>query len=685
MTKYKEKNKRNKSTERGITLISLVVAVTIMLILTGMLVYNAKNGLKMQKLKMMQNDIEILDDKVDAYYIKYGALPAEIPYNVTPLTFEAQKGPNDNNQYYVLDLKAFEGLTLNYGLDFNNITTEEDLVNYDDIYVINEQSHKIYYVRGIEMDGVMYYTNDTDEAVSLHSIPDIEKPDEENPEDNPIEPPEQNEPKGNEITVEALAYNKIDTQKYEITLTNIQFNESYNLKVKEANNSEYTEIGTNLTDSNYTFQVDKYGLYYILLEEPDYNREKQLISSVYNKAEITEENVNVTMVKEITEDGIVTSNVAIPKGFTISGLDIECAQTILGVYEANEKKYTIDDGLVGYLMSGSTIDWSSTTAVENAKKTYDQFVWIPVLNAVLDLSGNTTALSTEENIKAAVQSEIEAGRYPMAIKKDATNYFGVLYEFNLNSEGNGVEISTLTEWTPLEIEGTEFGYREPAYLTNTADASSYNNVGITKNLLQEEYNSMVEKVNTKQGFWVGRYETSNISSSNSNDSSQRVKMIKGTSTGTCFVDWYRMYAQQKNYSKIAIGTTTTTTSSMIWGSQWDQIMIWMKEVPNETSYAGSTPFYILNSKGMGNYKAEAGGTGSIANTGYYEVKHIYDLAGNLEDWTLEADEIGARVERGGDYYYSGDTYTRPVYRLSYFDPGGSGEDNDCDGTRAVLY
>ena len=116
---------------------------------------------------MMKNDIDLLEDKVSAYYMEYGALPVEIKYNVSPLPFESVKNPNDSTDgYYVLDLKVFEGLTLNYGADFDRVT-EDTVADYNDLYVINEQSHQIYYVKGIEMDGMMYYTNDTGDEVSL--------------------------------------------------------------------------------------------------------------------------------------------------------------------------------------------------------------------------------------------------------------------------------------------------------------------------------------------------------------------------------------------------------------------------------------------------------------------------------------------------------------------------------------
>lgn len=150
---------------KGISLISLTVTVLVLIIISSMLIYNAKNGIKMQKLNKMQNDIEILENKIDAYYIKYGKIPAEIPY--TNITFEPN--PNDNTVYYVIDLTALDGISLNYGADFSKITT--DTVNdYDDLYIINEQSHHVYYARGIELDGVIYYSKDEEEDVELQEL-----------------------------------------------------------------------------------------------------------------------------------------------------------------------------------------------------------------------------------------------------------------------------------------------------------------------------------------------------------------------------------------------------------------------------------------------------------------------------------------------------------------------------------
>ena len=153
---------------KGISLVSLTIAVIILVVLTSMLVYNAKNGIKLRTLKMMQNDIDLLSNEISAYYVKYGDVPAEIEY-LGPINFEKQ--PNDDDKYYVIDLSAFEDITLNYGLDYNNITSSADTVNLTDVYIVNKQSMHVYYAKGIAMDGIMYYTNDEDEKIKLYDEP----------------------------------------------------------------------------------------------------------------------------------------------------------------------------------------------------------------------------------------------------------------------------------------------------------------------------------------------------------------------------------------------------------------------------------------------------------------------------------------------------------------------------------
>lgn len=380
--------------------------------------------------------------------------------------------------------------------------------------------------------------------------------------------------------------------------------------------------------------------------------------------------------------------ITIPGGATISGIP--------GEYE------NIDEGVVIYIIPENvTPDWTAKDekGVYEVQKEYDQFVWVPVKNAILDLSGNATALASDTSIKAAVQSEIDAGRYPMAIKKDATNYIGVLYEFEDatdTEENHYVKVIPYSEWEPTS---TDSGRREPDVLTDYDNNTSYLNQinGILntsysdstsfKTALQTDFNTMVTRVDEKEGFWVGRYETSKMSNSTTTTYAEsnkiQVGVKRGTTEGINKVTWYRMYAQQKIYKEKALTESENITSSMIWGSQWDQIMIWMKEVENEAK----SSYYVINSLTMGNYgtsddedesTAEPAATGNSEN---YKVKNVFDLAGNVRDWTLEANNTGSRVDRGGDYYFTNTTITRADYRSSS-SPNYSGSNN---GSRSTLY
>ncbi len=380
--------------------------------------------------------------------------------------------------------------------------------------------------------------------------------------------------------------------------------------------------------------------------------------------------------------------ITIPGGATISGIP--------GEYE------DIDKGVVIYIIpEDETPNWTAKDekGVYEVQKEYDQFVWVPVKNAVLDLSGNTTALASDASIKAAVQSEIDAGRYPMAIKKDATNYIGVLYGFEDAIDEDEKHYVKVTPYSDWEATSTDSGHREPDVVTDNDDNTSYldqingilntsySNSTSLKTALQTDFNEMVTRVDEKEGFWVGRYETSKMSNSTTTTYAEsnkiQVGVKRGTTEGINKVTWYRMYAQQKIYKEKALTESENVTSSMIWGSQWDQIMIWMKEEKNEEK----SSYYVINSLAMGNYgtsddedepTTEPVATGNSEN---YEVKNVFDLAGNMVDWTLEADNIRYRVTRGG-YYGSTDTSrTRADFRI-YVYPYDSGSNV---GSRFTLY
>ena len=138
--------------DKGITLISLSIAVIIILTITGMILYSAKDNIYIKNLTNMQNDIANLRDKISLYYSEYGDIPAKTEYpDITNLKNAGVIGANDTGNFLIIELEELNGLTLNYGGDYEtykekankgDYTNLEDLT---DIYIINEDSHNIFY------------------------------------------------------------------------------------------------------------------------------------------------------------------------------------------------------------------------------------------------------------------------------------------------------------------------------------------------------------------------------------------------------------------------------------------------------------------------------------------------------------------------------------------------------------
>ena len=71
-----------------------------------------------------------------------------------------------------IDLSKLDNLTLNYGRDYKKWDTSSTFQNYQDIYIINEVSHQIYYPKGVNYNGEIYFTKGNN-AESINKIENI--------------------------------------------------------------------------------------------------------------------------------------------------------------------------------------------------------------------------------------------------------------------------------------------------------------------------------------------------------------------------------------------------------------------------------------------------------------------------------------------------------------------------------
>ena len=302
-----------------------------------------------------------------------------------------------------------------------------------------------------------------------------------------------------------------------------------------------------------------------------------------------------TETKEYT-DG--TKTAVIPGGFTVSGI-------------RNETK--IDGGLVIYLIPDDEIENVKWDGTEKTK--YDQFVWVPVTDANKMFMCQAKTESDSGCDLKIEGNEVICQTHKTADATKSKKMAGRLYATSLGGNFN----SSLTTQT----YNANSGLREPAKLTDTD--SSYVNQEEEPNLdLQTEYNNAVKKVIESKGFWIGRYETSGMDSSNDDIA---VIAGKGANDGINNITWYRMYKQQQNYASKKSLDTSTIQSTMIFGAAYDQAMLFAN------CAKATTPRKAFSAVITGNVETDC-------------YKNIYDLCGNLVEWTTEADYTDHRVYRG---------------------------------------
>ena len=268
---------------------------------------------------------------------------------------------------------------------------------------------------------------------------------------------------------------------------------------------------------------------------------------------------------------------------------------------------------VGHVTTGLVITDSVEVVDGKNYSNGNEFVWIPV----------------DENLKVGTASNNKV----MARISSGTDYEGVLYDFN--GTGNS---TTSTEKSNYGVSTTS--WREPAYLNNSTygDASSYNTIGLTQSSLQTEYNNMIASVKANKGFYVGRYEMG----IENNKAVSKLGITPASAydgctneeTGEGALRWWGLYDKAKTYTN----SSNSVQSHMIWGTEYDAMLNYALEGSDKGK---------INSTEYGNYGIKLLKTGTTATSD--KIINIYDLGGNMWEWTTEAYTAYNRAGRGGNY------------------------------------
>ena len=206
-------------------------------------------------------------------------------------------------------------------------------------------------------------------------------------------------------------------------------------------------------------------------------------------------------------------------------------------------------------------------------------------------------------------------------------------------------------WVPVENTNefiTYSGYKEG----NLQDISDYHEPAQVEYQYlreQDEYDKMRECVSYYKGFFVGRYEAGTTADSGNGIRGeliikQNVNVYNNIIWGNSMMDPTGGAVQ---LAKDLYARERAVTSTLIYGVQWDAIMAWIEpryknQNPQDKLYEEGS--FIANSIGKGYYNhSRPALTGSSKD---YSVKNIYDLAGNVYEWSMESYSTNRRVFRG---------------------------------------
>ena len=416
----------------------------------------------------------------------------------------------------------------------------------------------------------------------------------------------------------------------------------YELYISTTINGEYTKVAQSASTTSNTELLlrpnnnlvnNAQYYWYIIVKDATSNTEitRSIIKPVkLQKPNLPEHAGERVVQKTPYKYGSKFYSAQIPAGFTVSG---------------NSNEYNVENGLVIYYINSTgtnamtddeieAIDWEDSEVMEDLKTKYDQFVWIPVDDAnemfMCQLSGTT---GVNNLIKCNIKL---ANNVPTCIVHNSTAIAGRLY---CESDGTFSFTNTIETFS-------NSSYREPAAIWTTS--SPYDLVA-----LQSEYNSIVKSILLNKGFWVGRYETTDIGESN-------ITIVAGKTPGNS--NWFDAYDKQKEYAN-----DKNLLGGMISGAAFDQVMKFVHDVNN---YDVTTVGNVGHSF---NGKYNSGSKPSDSS------KNIYDLEGNVNEWTTESYGLYNRVLRGNSY---GNGRTYPA---SYRANSLPNQSYAAYGTRSAIY
>ena len=268
----------------------------------------------------------------------------------------------------------------------------------------------------------------------------------------------------------------------------------------------------------------------------------------------------------------------------------------------------------------------------------------------------------------------------------------------------GLEIKDFTDEEYTKIEDDLHTYTD-VYRNGTSYKDEYySGVGLTS----EEYYSlkkmMLKSVYQNGGFYVGKYETGVMENPRYKESSSATVMPTDTPVIKQNAYPYNNITCSQAQTLASNMESGNHTSSLMFGVQWDLVLKYLEtkgtaqaDLTTESTSWGNyinnawnitnvdSKYYKKPNWTSGAYGAKGGYAVVLLSTGASEEfgkQGIYDLAGNVYEWTLEKTSNSGRpcAVRGGDYVLAGGRC--PAANRDYY--GTAGYDGNF-GFRVSLF
>ena len=274
-----------------------------------------------------------------------------------------------------------------------------------------------------------------------------------------------------------------------------------------------------------------------------------------------------------------------------------------------------------------------------------------------EVIGNTS------NVKEEWQDTISSVKYGVPIPKGFTYEEGTKDTGLVIKDGEGNEFVWVPATESTYVKDTSFPGFEP-----TGDDTLPN--GIT------DETADVKKYG---GFYIGRYEAGIPEGDTSTSNKVGIPVSKPGVTVWTDID----YTNSKASAEKMINNEYVQTG-LLTGKAWDTTCHWIENSLSSINASAN----LTDSRYYGNYKDslvpanENSGTKRTAGfSENWKTKNIYDLAGNVWEWTSEA-YISTFIPRGGSYLSGG---SGSGYRVSYRESSGASHTYGNKGFRLRLY